>query len=91
MNDDLKAFLEMNLPNSGKKNSILLGVSDKNLAGSVRSGLKNVECDTSEVTQDLLRGVRLHIGKLLKQLQPGDIERAQLGLGHSCVFYMFKK
>ncbi|CCJ31270.1 unnamed protein product [Pneumocystis jirovecii] len=83
MNDDLKAFLEMNLPNSGKKNSILLGVSDKNLAGSVRSGLKNVECDTSEVTQDLLRGVRLHIGKLLKQLQPGDIERAQLGLGHS--------
>ncbi|KAG5519748.1 hypothetical protein PMAC_000021 [Pneumocystis sp. 'macacae'] len=83
MNDDLKAFLEMNLPDFGKKNSISLGVSDKNLAGSIRSGLKNVECDTSEVTQDLLRGVRFHIGKLLKQLQPGDLERAQLGLGHS--------
>ncbi|KAG4304281.1 hypothetical protein PORY_002256 [Pneumocystis oryctolagi] len=83
MNDDLKAFLEMNLSNFGKKGSILLGVSDKNLAANIRSELKGVECDTSEVTQDLLRGVRFHIGKLLKQLQPGDLEKAQLGLGHS--------
>jgi len=35
------------------------------------------------VTADLLRGLRLHAQKLLKQLQEGDVERAQLGLGHS--------
>ena len=32
---------------------------------------------------DLLRGLRLHSSKLLKQLQDGDVERAQLGLGHA--------
>lgn len=31
----------------------------------------------------MLRGIRLHAPKLLKQLQDGDVERAQLGLGHA--------
>lgn len=31
----------------------------------------------------MLRGVRQHAPKLLKQLQEGDVERAQLGLGHA--------
>lgn len=31
----------------------------------------------------MLRGVRQHAHKLLKQLQEGDVERAQLGLGHA--------
>ena len=31
----------------------------------------------------MLRGIRLHAPKLLKQLQEGDVERAQLGLGHA--------
>lgn len=33
--------------------------------------------------QDMLRGIRQHAHKLLKQLQEGDVERAQLGLGHA--------
>jgi nucleolar protein 56 len=75
----------MNLPKSSKK-SIVLGVADKNLAGSIKAVFPSVDCetgDTSEVVQDLLRGVRLHAPKLLKQLQEGDVERAQLGLGHA--------
>lgn len=31
----------------------------------------------------MLRGIRQHAHKLLKQLQEGDVERAQLGLGHA--------
>lgn len=45
-----------------------------------------VQCEastTNEVVHALLRGIRLHSGKLLKGLQEGDIDRAQLGLGHA--------
>ena len=63
-----------------------LGVADKTLAGAIKSSMPNLQCetgDTSEIVQDLLRGLRLHAHKLLKQLQEGDVERAQLGLGHA--------
>lgn len=61
-------------------------MSDKNLAGSIKAEFPGVECETgetSEVVADLLRGLRLHAPKLLKGLQEGDVERAQLGLGHA--------
>ncbi|KAF9085748.1 snoRNP complex protein nop56, partial [Mortierella sp. AD031] len=82
MNDHLKAFLEMNLPKPGKKSKVVLGVTEKSLAGSIKEGL-GYECDASEIVLDLVRGVRLFGDKLLKQLKEGDLERAQLGLGHS--------
>ena len=78
--------MEVNLPKVGKKNKVTLGVSDKNLAGSIKSAFPGLECetgDTSEIVQDMLRGIRQHAPKLLKQLQEGDVERAQLGLGHA--------
>lgn len=73
----------MDLPKSG---SITLGVADKTLAGSIKGAFPHLRCetgDTSEIVQDLLRGLRLHSPKLLKQLQEGDMERTQLGLGHA--------
>ncbi len=82
----MRSFLELNLPKAGKKNKIVLGVSERNLAGSIKTAFPALEfetADTNEVVQDLLRGVRLHANKLLKQLQEGDLERAQLGLGHA--------
>jgi nucleolar protein 56 len=83
LNDHLKAFLELNLKSSKSKKQIL-GVSDPKLAGSIKDDLgKGFEFDTGDVTQDLLRGIRLHASKLVKNLQPGDLEKAQLGLGHS--------
>ena len=63
-----------------------MGLLDKGLAGSIKSAFDFVDCetgDTSEVVQDLLRGIRLHFTKLLKQLREGDIDTAQLGLGHA--------
>lgn len=86
LSEYLRSNLELNLPKSSKKKKIVLGVSDKNLAGSIKAAFSGVECETgetSEVVGDLLRGIRLHASKLLKGLQEGDVERAQLGLGHA--------
>ncbi|MCJ1261695.1 snoRNP complex protein nop56 [Lobaria immixta] len=86
MSDFLLSILEVNLPEMSKKNKVTLGVSDKNLAGSIKAAFPGLECetaDTSEVVQNMLRGIRQHAPKLLKQLQEGDVERAQLGLGHA--------
>ncbi|KAK1142175.1 Nucleolar protein 56 [Aspergillus melleus] len=84
--DTLINFLELNLPKPNKKKKVVLGVTDKTLAGSIKSAFSFVDCetgDTSEVVQDMLRGVRLHSHKLLKQLREGDLNTAQLGLGHA--------
>ena len=86
LSEYLRSVLELNLPKPSKKKKIVLGVSDKNLAGSIKASFPGVECETgetSEVVADLLRGIRLHAPKLLKSLQEGDVERAQLGLGHA--------
>ncbi|KAK1776552.1 protein SIK1 [Copromyces sp. CBS 386.78] len=87
MPDHLKNTLELNLPQtSGKKSKIVLGVVDKRLAGEISGTFPGVQCeaaDTSEVVAALLRGIRTHASKLLKGLQDGDINRAQLGLGHA--------
>jgi nucleolar protein 56 len=86
LSEYLRSNLELNLPKPSKKKKIVLGVQDKNLAGSIKASFPGVECETgetSEVVADLLRGLRLHAGKLLKGLQEGDVERAQLGLGHA--------
>src|SRR5688500_18694704 len=72
----------MNLPRPGKKNTMTLGVVDKNLAGSIKSEL-GYNCETSELVLELVRGIRLHSDKLLNQVKDNDLEKAQLGLGHS--------
>ncbi|RUP49830.1 hypothetical protein BC936DRAFT_141337, partial [Jimgerdemannia flammicorona] len=82
VNEHLKAFLEVNLPKPGKKTKVELGVSERNLAGAIKAEL-GYECETNEMVLELVRGIRLHADKLLKQLKEGDLERAQLGLGHS--------
>jgi nucleolar protein 56 len=81
----LVSFLELNLPKAGKGKTSL-GVSDKILAGNIKSSFPKIECETgetSEIVADMLRGLRLHSDKLLKQLREGDTNTAQLGLGHA--------
>lgn len=79
-NDTLKEFLQLNLPKKLKGTS--LGVAEKNLAGSVKTTV-GVECVSNEMVAELVRGIRFHIDKLIKQFSTGDLEKAQLGLGHS--------
>ena len=86
VSDYLKTVLETNLPRPANKKKATLGVSDRSLASNIKSMFPYIECETaetSEVVGDLLRGLRMHISKLLKQLHEGNVERAQLGLGHA--------
>lgn len=85
MHEHLKALLELNLSKSSQKTKgvkVKLGISDPQLAASIKSEL-GIDCDASERSQELIRGVRLHAAKLLRGLQEGDLTQAQLGLGHS--------
>lgn len=84
--DYLHTVLEANLPKPDKKNKVVLGVADRQLGARIRERFTGLDCETGETSElcaDLLRGLRLHSEKLLKQLNQGDTERAQLGLGHS--------
>ena len=84
VSDYLKAVLEQNLPKSeSKKDKLRLGISDKNLGQSIKEVVPDVECISSEIVQDLLRGIRNHGIKLIQDLHEGDLERSQLGLGHA--------
>lgn len=79
----LKSFLELNLPKGGKKSLVsILGVADKGLGASIKQEL-GIECISNDLVNELTRGLRLHGEKMLKQLSHGDLEKAQLGLGHS--------
>ncbi|KAJ6676525.1 NUCLEOLAR PROTEIN 5 NUCLEOLAR PROTEIN NOP5 NOP58 [Salix viminalis] len=60
MTDELRNFLELNLP-------------------KVKEGKKA----NNDFVHEILRGVRLHFERFIKDLKPGDLEKAQLGLGHS--------
>lgn len=83
VSDSLKAVLDLNLPKGSKKQAVTLGISDRNLGPSIKEVFPYVDCLSNELAQDLIRGVRLHGEKLFKGLQSGDLERAQLGLGHA--------
>ncbi|ETV91535.1 hypothetical protein H310_13917 [Aphanomyces invadans] len=84
LTDDLQAFLELNLPKAKKSKSaaFTLGVSDKGLAQAITDAL-HLSVNTNETTLEVLRGVRLHFAKFIKELDNGVWSKAQLGLGHS--------
>lgn len=75
----LQGLLELNL---GKKAGVILGVEERGLASSIVGGL-GIECDASERSLEIIRGIRLHAEKLLAGLEMGDMSRSQLGLGHA--------
>jgi nucleolar protein 56 len=89
LNPHLASLLEMNLSKSSSKaasssaaTSVLLGVEEKNLAGSIKGEL-GIDCDAGSNALELIRGIRLHAEKMLKGMEAGDVFKAQLGLGHS--------
>lgn len=84
VSDHLKEFLQLNLPSvkPGKKPKFQLGVAEPKLGGAITEAI-GVPCTANDLTEELLRGIRLHFDKFIKQFKPGDLEKAQLGLGHS--------
>ncbi|WVZ66970.1 hypothetical protein U9M48_016120 [Paspalum notatum var. saurae] len=84
MTDELRSFLELNLPKvkEGKKAKYSIGVMEPKV-GSHISEVTGIPCQSNEFVQELLRGVRLHFDQFIDQLKASDLEKAQLGLGHS--------
>ncbi|TVU47024.1 hypothetical protein EJB05_06600 [Eragrostis curvula] len=84
MTDELRSFLELNLPKpkEGKKAKYSLGVVEPKV-GSHISEVTGIPCQSNEFVQELLRGVRLHFDRFINELKSSDLEKAQLGLGHS--------
>jgi nucleolar protein 56 len=85
VHEHLKNFLEINMPKPSKKtptSNPYLGVGEKTLAGNIKSEM-GLNVISDETVAELIRGLRLHSDKMLKQLREGDFYRAQLGLGHS--------
>ncbi|KAL0923114.1 hypothetical protein M5K25_007160 [Dendrobium thyrsiflorum] len=84
MTDELRNFLELNLPKGkeGKKSNFSLGVAEPKVGSQILEVTK-IPCQSNDFVLELLRGVRLHFDRLIKDLKPNDLEKAQLGLGHS--------
>ncbi|KAG8388083.1 hypothetical protein BUALT_Bualt02G0088300 [Buddleja alternifolia] len=84
MTDELRNFLELSLPKvkEGKKPKFSLGLAEPKLGSHIFEETK-IPCQSNEFVLELLRGVRLHFDKFIENLKPGDLEKAQLGLGHS--------
>ncbi|XP_062116004.1 nucleolar protein 56-like [Humulus lupulus] len=84
MTDELRSFLELNLPKvkEGKKPKFSLGLSEPKLGSNIFESTK-IPCQSNEFVLELIRGVRLHFDRFIKDLKPGDLDKAQLGLAHS--------
>lgn len=86
VSDELKNFLEANLPKVTKKKKKASGFSLGILAAEFASVVQDVTgfpCKTDDTIKEILRGVRLHFTFFVKELGGGNMEKAQLGLGHS--------
>jgi nucleolar protein 56 len=81
--ETLKTFLTTQLPatKSSKKQKFLLGIAEPKL-GSVIFEETGITASFNESIEELIRGVRTHLPKLLKKLSDEDMTRAQLGLAH---------
>ncbi|XP_075481116.1 nucleolar protein 56-like [Primulina tabacum] len=85
MTDELRNFLELTLPKvkeEGKKPKFSLGVAEPKLGSNIYEVTK-IPCQSNEFILEIVRGVRLHFDRFIENLKPGDLEKAQLGLGHS--------
>ncbi|KAH9614112.1 hypothetical protein KSS87_008226 [Heliosperma pusillum] len=82
MTDELRNCLDLNFPEKSKSKDLVLGVADSKLGASIFEETK-LSCRSNEFVLELLRGVRQHFDKFIKDLKPGDLEKAQLGLAHS--------
>ena len=75
-------WLQLSLPKPSKKAGYELGVLDSRLAAHIKDSL-STPCVSTQLTDELLRGVRQHFTHFIKALKASDLHQAQLGLSHS--------
>lgn len=63
--DDLKAFLENNIPTGKKKSKVVLGVADSKIGGSIQERV-NIQCETGDAVPEIIRGIRMHFHKMIE-------------------------
>jgi len=49
--DFLLSILEVNMPKTGKRNKVTLGVSDKGLAGAIKGAFPGIGCETGDTSE----------------------------------------
>lgn len=83
VSETLKNFLITNLPatKSSKKQKFLLGIAEPKLGSEIFADT-GITASYNESIEELIRGVRAHLPKLMKKLSDEDLTRAQLGLAH---------
>jgi len=80
--EDLKVFLEGNVPTGKKKAKVQLGISDTKIAAAITESC-NIQCESGAAVLEITRGIRFHFHKLIQGLTATTSGKAQLGLGHS--------
>jgi len=78
VSDDLKLFLETNMPKKGA----VLGVGDSKLSASINDAC-GIKCSHVGVVPEVIRGIRQHFTKLVKGFGSSTSDKSQLGLSHS--------
>lgn len=83
VSETLKNFLITNLPatKTSKKQKFLLGIAEPKLGSEIFADT-GITASYNESIEELIRGVRAHLAKLMKKLSDEDLTRAQLGLAH---------
>jgi len=82
VHDDLKLFLDTNLPKSKRESKLQLGVSDSKISSALNDAL-GVTCTHVGAVPEIVRGIRAHFSNLVKGLTDKGQGKAQLGLGHA--------
>lgn len=84
LHDDLKLFLDTNLPktSSKKEAKVQLGVADSKISSALGEAL-NITCTHVGAVPEIIRGIRAHFSNLVKGLTDKSQGKAQLGLGHA--------
>lgn len=74
--------MEANLSKGKKLTKHPLGVIEPTLATAIHENLQ-IPCRSDDTIREITRGIRFHFHKLIKPLDSGILEQAQLGLGHA--------
>lgn len=81
VHDDLKAFLDTNLPSKQKK--VILGVQDPKMVQNLTDEFKELQVRTGEAFIEVARVTREYFAKMQKGMSNEVQETAQRGLAHS--------
>jgi hypothetical protein len=87
LTDDLKNFLEMNLPKvkAGKKAKFSLGVGEPKLGSSIFEAT-SVPVQSNEFVLEFIRGIRLHFQRFVKDLKVSCKRDVRETIFTSCLF-----